>query len=166
MKTNTARELLVVGLRNAHAMERQAEQLMQRQIERTDDYPDVKAKLSQHLKETEEQTARIEECLEKLDVSRSMIKDTAMATVANFAAMGHALAGDEILKNTLANNAFENYEIAAYKSLIALADRAGVAITQILTRSLREEEHMAAWVDSQVEKVTLEFLKHEEREAA
>ena len=31
--------------------------------------------------------------------------------------MGHTLAGDEILKNSFANFAFENFEIAAYKSL-------------------------------------------------
>ena len=28
-------------------------------------------------------------------------------------AMGHAMAGDEILNNTFANNAFEHFEIAA-----------------------------------------------------
>lgn len=39
--------------------------------------------------------------------------------------MSHALADDEILKNTFANNAFENFEIAAYKTLIALCAPAG-----------------------------------------
>jgi ferritin-like metal-binding protein YciE len=166
MTSNTAHDLLIIGLRNAHAMERQAQELMERQIQRTDDFPQLKARLKEHLAETKEQLSRLEECLEKCGESRSMVKDVALATMANLAALGHAIAGDEILKNTFANNAFENYEIAAYKSLITLAESAGVAIKQVLTRSLREEERMAKWVDSHVEQITLDFLKLEERQAA
>jgi ferritin-like metal-binding protein YciE len=43
---NTARDIFVVGLRNAHAMETQARELMERQSERLDDYPEVKAKVT------------------------------------------------------------------------------------------------------------------------
>jgi ferritin-like metal-binding protein YciE len=35
------------------------------------------------------------------------------------------MAGDEILKNTFANNAFEHFENAAYKSLLTLCGPAG-----------------------------------------
>ena len=42
----TAREIFVVGLRNAHAMETQARELMERQSERLDEYPEVKAKVT------------------------------------------------------------------------------------------------------------------------
>lgn len=35
-----------------------------------------------------------------------------MSMVGSMAAMGHSVAGDEILKNSFANFAFENYEIA------------------------------------------------------
>jgi ferritin-like metal-binding protein YciE len=38
----TAREIFVVGLRNAHGMETQARELMERQSERLDEYPEVK----------------------------------------------------------------------------------------------------------------------------
>jgi ferritin-like metal-binding protein YciE len=40
--------------------------------------------------------------------------------MANVMAMTHGMAGYEIIRNTFANNAFENFEIAAYKSLLAL----------------------------------------------
>ena len=77
------------------------------------------------------------------------------------------MSGDEILKNTFANNAFENFEIAAYKSLLALCRAAGVEEARgPLQQSLQEEERMAEWVDSNVEKVRLEFVRHEERQAA
>src|SRR3954462_2564840 len=118
--TQTARDIFVVGLRNAHAMEIQARELMERQSERLDDYPEVKAKVAAHLHETNEQLKRLEQCLEACGESTSTLKDTAQSVMANAMAMAHSMAGDEILKNTFANNAFENFEIATYKSLLAL----------------------------------------------
>ena len=41
MASDGARELFITGLRNAHAMEHQARELMERQIERSTDYPQV-----------------------------------------------------------------------------------------------------------------------------
>lgn len=161
-----ARDLFITGLKNAHAMEREAQEILKRQIERMDQYPELKAKLREHLSETRQQMQRLEKCLEELDSSPSMVKDAALALGANIAAMGHAMAGDEVLKNTFANNALEHYEIAAYKSLLALAEDAGVRMKTVLQESLREEERMAAWVDGHVQQITHEFVKKEERGAA
>src|SRR6185369_14612377 len=58
--SNTARDLFVVGLRNAHAMEVQARELMERQSERLDEYPEVQAKVKEHLSETNQQLKRLE----------------------------------------------------------------------------------------------------------
>lgn len=113
--TNSAREIVVVGLRNA--MEVQARELMERQSERLDEYPEMKAKITAHLRETNEQLKRLEQCLEAFGESTSSLKDTAQSFIANTMAMAHSMTGDE--KNTFANNAFENFEIAAYKSLLA-----------------------------------------------
>ena len=163
---NEARDTFVVGLRNAHAMEVQARELMERQSERLDEYPEVKAKITAHLQETNEQLRRLEKCLEACGESTSTLKDTAQSVMANMMAMAHSAAGDEILKNTFANNAFENFEIAAYKSLLALCSEAGMPEARApLETSLKEEQRMAAWIDSNVEKVTMEFLSHQ-RQAA
>jgi ferritin-like metal-binding protein YciE len=163
----TAREIFVVGLRNAHAMETQARELMERQSERLDEYPDVKAKVAAHLEETNEQLKRLEQCLDVLGETTSTLKDTAQSVMANVMAMTHATAGDEILKNTFANNAFENFEIAAYKSLLALCGPAGAENARpVLEASLREEEQMAKWIAANVEKVTLDYLNREVRAAA
>lgn len=163
---DAARDTFVVGLRNAHAMEVQARELMERQSERLDEYPEVKAKLTAHLQETNEQLRRLEKCLEACGESTSSLKDTAQSMMANLQAMAHAMAGDEILKNTFANNAFENFEIAAYKSLIALCGAAGMPeAKEPLETSLKEEQRMAAWIDSNVEKVTMAYLTHQ-RQAA
>ncbi|MBW0003865.1 MAG: ferritin-like domain-containing protein [Hyphomicrobiales bacterium] len=164
MNTEIARDLFVVGLRNAHAMEVQARELMERQSERMSDYPQVQTRVRQHLDETNGQIKRLEECLDACGESTSTIKDTAMSAIGNLAAMAHAAAGDEILKNTFANEAFEHYEIAAYKSLLTLCDKAGVRMAaEPLRQSLREEEQMADWIDVHIEEVTLDYLANAER---
>lgn len=157
--TETARDIYIVGLRNAHAMEVQARELMERQSERLDDYPDVKAAITGHLAETEEQITRLERLLTDVGEDTSTMKDTAQSLVANVTALFHSAASDEILKNTFANNAFENFEIAAYKSLITLSQQAGQpGAKDILDLSLAEEQKMADWVRDNVEKVTLAYI--------
>ena len=163
---NAARDTFVVGLRNAHAMEVQARELMERRSERLDEYPEVKAKVAAHLQETNEQLRRLETCLEAGGESTSSLKDTAQSVMANMMAMAHSVAGDKIPKNTFANYAFENFEIAAYKSLLALCGAAGTPEAKMLLEaSLKEEQRMAAWIDANVEKVTMEYLTHQ-RQAA
>lgn len=154
------RDLFVTGLRNAHAVEKQAIQLLERQIERIEGYPDVAQKLRQHLAETRQQHERLDRILESFDESRSVLKDFAMEFTANMGALMHGAADDEILKNTFANNAFENYEIATYKSLIAMAGTGGFSQhLPALQQSLREEQEMARWIDENVETVTRQFVE-------
>src|SRR5947209_20246426 len=102
---STAREIFVTGLRNAHAMETQARELMERQSERLTDYPEVQARLKAHLRETEGQLKRLEQCLSSLGESASTIKDTAQSFMGNMMAIAYAVLDDEIHKNTFANNA-------------------------------------------------------------
>jgi ferritin-like metal-binding protein YciE len=54
-----ARDVLVDGLRNAHAMETQPRELMERQSERTDDFPELQQRLRQHLQETSSSCAEL-----------------------------------------------------------------------------------------------------------
>jgi ferritin-like metal-binding protein YciE len=165
--TSTARDLFVVGLRNAHAMEVQARELMERQSERLMGYPEVQAKVRQHLEETNGQLQRLEQCLGTCGESSSTIKDMAQSAMANTMAMAHAMAGDEILKNTVANNAFENFEIAAYKSLLTMCGAAGAdGARPLLEQNLEEEERMAAWIAANVETVTQQYMSLEQRAAA
>lgn len=154
----TSHDLFVTGLKNAHAMENQALSIMKPQASRIENYPDVEAQLKKHITETESQIARLDRILESLGEDKSSLKDMALSLAGTFAAVGHTVAPDEILKNSMANFAFENFEIAAYKSLIALADASGNedAIDE-LEASLDEEMDMAEWLDANIEAVTLQF---------
>ena len=159
----TSRDLFITGLKNAHAMENQALSIMRPQASRIENYPDVEAQLKKHIAETEGQIQRLERILDGLDEDKSSLKDLALSVAGTFAAVGHTVAPDEILKNSMANFAFENFEIAAYKSLIALAEASGNddAVSD-LELNLNEEIDMAEWLDQNIEVVTLKFASLKE----
>jgi len=161
-----AMELYVTGLKNAHAMEHEAQELLERGIQRLTDYPELVTRMREHLAETKEQLRRLNKLLADQGASSSVIKDALLATGANVIAITNSTANDEVLKNSFASNALEAFEIAAYKSLMAMAEHAGVRVKTTLSESLREEERMAAWLDHNIEKVTLEYLRKEEEKAA
>jgi len=153
------RMFYVSGLRNAHAMETQAIALLTRQIERLDNYPELEARMRSHLEESEAQRVRLDEVLHSLEETHSALKEAALGLGGNFAALAHTMASDEILKNTLANYMFEHFEIAAYKSLIAMAEHVGhPAGVLVAETSLGEEERMAAWIDERIGSTTTIFL--------
>jgi ferritin-like metal-binding protein YciE len=155
-----ARSLFVTGLKNAHALEQQASQIIGRQLDRIESYPDVADRLRKHLDETRVQQQRVEEILGSMNESHSTMKDLALGFMGNMASLAHAPAPDEILKNSFANLAFENYEIAAYTSLIALGEANGAtSALGLLQQTLREEQDMAKWVADHLKSVTLTFLE-------
>jgi ferritin-like metal-binding protein YciE len=159
MSDNETREVFVAGLKNAHAMENQALSIMKPQLSRIENYPEVAAKLDQHIRETEGQIVRIEEVLDGLNEDHSSLKDMALSLTGSMAAMGHTMAGDEILKNSFANFAFENFEMAAYKSLLTVAEAGGYGdATAALQANLSEEKAMAQWLDENIVSVTTKFL--------
>lgn len=157
---DTARQIYVTGLKNQHAVEKQAIELLERQVGRLESYPEMKARMQEHIVESRAQAHRIEELLSALGTRHSALKDTAMSIVGNLAAMIHTPAGDEVVKNSFANFAFEHYEIASYKALLVLCDAAGhAAAAATLQTSLDEEIRMAEWIDAHLKDTTLRFLQ-------
>jgi ferritin-like metal-binding protein YciE len=159
--SDEAREIFVVGLRNAHGMENQALSIMKPQASRIENYPAVAQRLDQHIRETEGQIERLETILRDMGEDPSTFKDTVMSMVGSMTAVGHSAASDEIIKNSLANYAFEHYEIAAYKSLLTLAEAGGgmQQAMQLLQQNLAEEQAMAEWFDQNLHSVTLQYAQ-------
>ncbi|HEV2566223.1 ferritin-like domain-containing protein [Microvirga sp. CF3016] len=153
------RNIFITGLENAHALEKQAIQLMERQVERFENYPEMSDLLRRHITETEGQIRRLDEMLHTFGADRSILKDMATQFMANLAAAGHMPMADEVLKNTFANHAFENFEIASYKSLIVMAEASGnQKFIPGLQETLREEEKTAQAVYDMIEPITRKFL--------
>jgi ferritin-like metal-binding protein YciE len=159
---SSVRDLYVTGLVNAHALENQAVQLLSRQVERLENYPQLEQRMRQHIDETRRQEARLAEILRALGTSPSTVKDVGLSIMGNLAAMAHAPAQDEVIKNTFANYAFEHYEIATYRSLLAMADVAGDAsASTALRENLAEEERMAQWIADHLDETTRTYVRLE-----
>lgn len=154
-----AHSVFLSGLKNAHAMENQALSIMKPQLKRIEHYPDVAAQLERHIAETDTQINRIDQILSSLDESASGLKDAALSFTGSMAALGHSAASDEILKNSFANFAFENFEIAAYTSLITAAEDSGATdAVSLLRQSLDEERRMAQWIHDNLPSVTRAYI--------
>lgn len=157
---DAAREVYITGLRNQHAIENQAVELLERQIGRLENYPEMADRMRQHLEESKQQAVRIEELLAGLNTSHSTLKDMVTSFMGNVAAIAHAPASDEVVKNTLANYAFEHYEIASYQGLLVVAEVAGQsASTLVLQQSLKEEQSMAQWIEDHLKPTMLRYVE-------
>jgi ferritin-like metal-binding protein YciE len=159
LATSSLRSVFVTGLQNAHAVEQQALALIDRQLDRLVNYPEVADRLRSHRVETETQITRLDDILATLNARSSSFKDMALNFMGNMAALGNVMAGDEILKDQMVNYAFENFEVASYRSLIALSEAGDYAASTALLRdTLREEEAMAAWVLDSLPELTLKYV--------
>jgi ferritin-like metal-binding protein YciE len=152
-------------LRDAHAMEEQAEQILHGQSERIENYPEIKALMLQHLEETRLQSKRLEECLERRGTSASGLKNMAGKITATLQNLSGMFVGDEVVKSILAVYTFEHMEIASYRILIAACDTAGDPETKrVLEEICREEEAMAERLSQSMTDVTRGYLIREEAE--
>lgn len=159
-----ADERLVQWLRDAHAMEKQAETMLSGMEERIENYPQLRKRLAQHLKETQHQAQRLEDALGRLGGSTSTLKDTAAGLTTMMQNMMTAIAGDEVIKGVLAGYTFEHYEIGSYRILIGAAESFGDKETaRICRENLREEEDMAQWLSQNMDQITAEYLDREDR---
>ncbi|AZE83501.1 Protein YciE [Pseudomonas orientalis] len=160
----TPQENLLDWLRDAHAMEQQAEKMLKAQSERLEHYPKLKARIDEHIQETLGQQALIDECLSRLGGSSSTLKDIGGKLMAFGQAVGGSLMSDEVIKGAMAGYVFENMEIASYTVLIAAAQAAGDAETlAACEKILPQEIAMAQWLLEHLPELTQAFL---ERSAA
>lgn len=146
-------------LRDAHAMEKQAESMLESMVSRIETYPDLRARIEQHVSETKNQIVVLEEILDRNDISRSVLKDS----MSKMAALGQSIGGmfpsDEIVKGSISGYVFEQFEIACYTTLVAAAKKAGdTASVPALESILAEEQAMADWLIRHIPTTTEQFL--------
>ncbi len=132
-------------LRDAHAMEKQAESMLESMASRIENYPDIKARIEQHISETKHQITMLEEVLDRNGISRSVLKDS----MSKMAAMGQSIGGmfpsDEIVKGS----------IRAKKA----GDTASIPTIEAI---LKEEMQMADWLIKHIPQTTEQFLLRSE----
>jgi ferritin-like metal-binding protein YciE len=141
--SDNAEKQLVKELTNAHAIEKQAIQLLDKGAQMVKD-EQIGRIFRAHRLQTEEHQRQVSACLESHGESPSKIKDVAMqASALGIGAGAMALPETDLRLATVAY-AFENLEIATYGVIRRLAERAGDAETAALAQRILEQEEAAA----------------------
>lgn len=157
--SDSKRDILIVGLRNAYALEGQAIETLSNVQARLQHYPELEAVVAGHLTESRQQQETVQQLLESMGEAPSALKEAVMRLAGNVAAIAHIPAGDEVLKNLFALFAFEHFEQAAYRSLIAMAEDLGeTATVQTCRTILAQEEAAAQKLSGLIESVTRAYV--------
>jgi ferritin-like metal-binding protein YciE len=158
-------DLLMQWLRDAHAMELQATNMLDGMARRIEHYPQLKDRIQRHLEETRSHAEMVESCIKRRGGDTSVLKDLAGRVVGMGQALSGIVMGDEIIKGAMAGYTFEHFEISAYRCLIAAAEEVGDAETARVCRQiLEQEEAMAAWLGDHLGPTTRQYLTREEAE--
>ena len=152
-------EYYLTGLRNQHAVEGQAVETIEAQLDRMAAYPQLHAKMQQEIERSRTQATRLEGLLSNHGTSASATKETVTSIVGKVSGMVHMTAPDEVVKNVLAAIGFKAYEIASYKALIAAAEMAGMAAdVAVLKQSQTEEMEMGDWLGEHLPGFVQQYL--------
>lgn len=150
---------LMDWLRDAHGMEQQAEAMLKATAARLENYPEFKARVEQHLTETQGQAERLKQCIEARGGDTSIMKDMTGRMAAGMQGLGASMASDEVVKLAIASYHFEHLEIASYRCLIAAAEALGdTELVRLGTVTLAEEQAMADWCAEWIPIVTRKFI--------
>lgn len=151
-------------LRDAHAMEKQAEKLFADQAERQKEYATLAGKLREEARLATQNQTLLSGLIDKLGSSTSTLKDAAAKFVAFEQTMTGMLMSDEPVKGVLALYTFSHMAVGSYQILVAAADTCReldirTACESLLTTS----ERRTAWLTAELQPVTREFLAREAR---
>jgi ferritin-like metal-binding protein YciE len=161
------KDTLTDWLRDAYAMESQAIEMLERQADRIKSYPEVLAKVQEHIAVSNQQADRLKQALQRLGSDTSAIKTGIGMLMGNAQSLSGIVVGDEIVKAGIFNYAFEHFEIANYRALIAAAETAGEPdIARLLQQSLDEELEMASWLEQRLPQLTKTYLERKDATSA
>lgn len=148
-------------LRDAHAMEKHAESLLQAATLRLEDFPLLQARMKQYRKQTCEQQQQVKDVLKRYDSNWSALKDALGRMSAVGQAASDMLRDEEGVRIAVSSYVFCNYKVATYTALLAAAQQAadskGIKTFQLI---LQDEVQMADWLLHQLPDVANEAILH------
>lgn len=155
------RETLQEWLQEAHAFAKHGETMMSGRARAiTDTHPELAARLDEHVEETRAHQREIATLLESLGSSLSSAKDIGGRISAVGHSWGTRMTGETVVQTVAATIAFEHYEIANYRALIAAADLLEENQVKATLESLvADDVAMAQWLDEVLVETTRRYLQ-------
>lgn len=164
--TTTSGETIRDWLRDAHAMEEQAETLFSGQAERLKDFYGITTKFEAELHYIGEHKILLSARIQQLGSGPSVIKDTTAKIIAGAQNLSGFTVSDEPVKAILALYTHTQMGVASYKILIAAAEATHDEETRrICEMILGHTESRAHWIAQEFEHVTRTYLANVENVA-
>jgi ferritin-like metal-binding protein YciE len=149
------RETLITWLRDAHAMEAAKVNNLDNQIDKFEHMPQLRDRFRLNQQAARQHSDELERCLKTLGSDPSTLKDAVMKFAGVVQPYVSAGASDDPLKNLLAADAYEHFEIASFRSLSTAARQVGESeIAAACDRFEQDEVQMANWIEAQIPQVT------------
>lgn len=153
--TDIARELIRTWLRDAHAMEEQAEHLFSGYAERLTNYPEVQKKLVLEASYAKDHQEMLSIRLQQLGSSSSIIKDECARLLAGIQNFRGSSSKDESVKSILALHTFTQMAVGSYQILIAAVLKIDdIETFRICKAMLTQSQARALWIEDQLAAVT------------
>lgn len=160
MASSDLQEQLTKYLEDVHSLEQSALAQLKAGEQEVGE-PQLKEAFRQHLVETESHERLVRERLEAHGASPSALKDLAQKGHAIATGMFAKAAPDTTGKMAIQAYAFEHLEIASYRMLRVVAERAGDSETaQIATQILQQEEAAAQKLEGLLETTASYDIDH------
>lgn len=159
------KESVISWLNDAYGMEKSAIQVLEHRVKDTEGHPQMQAMIQQHLEESRRHADLVEGCIKQLGGSVSTLKGGMGTLGGAFNAVSTAAASDEMVKNALADHAYEHFEIGCYASLITAAQSIGEPqVANVCAQILQDEQRMASFYEQQIPLITEAYLSQKARE--
>lgn len=112
------------------------------------DYPQIQARIQQHVAETRQHANLVQGCIERHGESISAVKTSVGSLIGTVQSVATGPFEDQLVKNALTDYASENFEVACYRALIVAAQQLGDQETvRICEQILRDDQEMASWLE-------------------
>ncbi len=153
------KEIILDWLRDAHAMEQQAESMLSSFSDRLEHYPELKQLIDTQVIRTRSQQDLLKDHIEKCGGSVSAIKDLGAKVMGFAQSASGILVGDEVVKGAMSIYVFQQMKIASYTVLKAAAGAIDDPATITLCDEfLPAEIDMAQWLHEHLPAITGEFI--------
>jgi ferritin-like metal-binding protein YciE len=153
---------LVTYIEDAYAMEHQIMEALQKQVNLTKDFPNVQARIREHLAATEQHQQRMESRLKAYNKTPSGLKSAISNLMGNTMGMMAGTRTDPLAMTARDDYVIEHMEIASYAFLITLARVAGDEETvRACELNLRDEIEMQSWLAQHLPEAALLSLQQD-----
>ena len=150
--TTIGTQQLTAWLDDAFAMETGLVSILQNHASQFDStLPTAAARLREHIQETQQHADRLRQCLQLMNTVPSTVKSTFSSWMGAVEGASTLVFRDPLVKDTLADYAAEQFEVACYTALVAAATELNYPqIAALCQQNLDEDLEMAVWLLEQI----------------